>query len=324
MITFDAVSRHAVKLDPPGFLAWLLPNLEPNWRFRRWLDPQSAPRPGEPDRRCDTIAELDDREQLNPPWAFVIELFTRPDPDALDRLLEYVGRFRRELRHGPKNQDRYSFGGGLVFLTGSRGATSHNWILPGHPDVCLAFGARSLAVTDENAVATLDAIRENRLGRCVLPWVPLMTGGDQAEVVTSWKELAKLEPNRAHRADYAVLAGIFASAAGCGSLWKKSLEGWGMEVSTIWDDMIEEAAEQRAEQKAEKKAEQLAEKKTERAAEILREDVLAALTARFPGELPASLTDRLRNESRLDVLSRCVGLAWTAPSLEAFQSGLDA
>ena len=44
-------------------------------RFSRWLDSQSAPRPGEPDRRCDTIMELVHREGLSHTRAVVIMYF---------------------------------------------------------------------------------------------------------------------------------------------------------------------------------------------------------------------------------------------------------
>ena len=87
-------------------------------RFGRWLDSQSAPRPGEPDRRCDTILELVHSEGSTHPRAVVIELFTNADADALDRTGEYLWRFRREVRHGPHDRDKYPFVAAMIFLTG--------------------------------------------------------------------------------------------------------------------------------------------------------------------------------------------------------------
>src|SRR5215470_14243365 len=106
MNDFDRAGRHAVKLRPAVLLAWLFLRLK-RLRFARWHDSQSAPRPGEPERRCDTLAELTDPGGTSAPWTAVIELFTEADADPLDRGVEYVGRFRRELRHGPHGHDRY-------------------------------------------------------------------------------------------------------------------------------------------------------------------------------------------------------------------------
>ncbi|MBY0227655.1 MAG: hypothetical protein K2W96_00100 [Gemmataceae bacterium] len=114
---FDRAARRAVLDDPAGHTRWLLPHLPVGWRYRKPLPSQSAPRPGEPDRRCDTIAELVYEGGMAAPWAAVLELFTNPDSEALDRLGEYLFRFRRELRHGPHGKDKYRFAGVLLFLT---------------------------------------------------------------------------------------------------------------------------------------------------------------------------------------------------------------
>lgn len=58
MAEFDQAARFAVKIDPAGFLHWLLPGLDPDLLFTRWLETQTIPFPGQPDRRCDTVAEL--------------------------------------------------------------------------------------------------------------------------------------------------------------------------------------------------------------------------------------------------------------------------
>jgi hypothetical protein len=61
---YNQAARLAMKEEPRGQLRWLFPRL-PDWLgYRRWLDSQSAPRPGEPDRRCDTIADLGDERGL--------------------------------------------------------------------------------------------------------------------------------------------------------------------------------------------------------------------------------------------------------------------
>jgi hypothetical protein len=92
MNEYDPAARYAAKLDPPAFLSWLLAGLDPDLQFARWLDTQTIPFPGEPDRRCDTVAELVSASGTQPPWALVSEFQSRPDPDIGYRLLEYQGR----------------------------------------------------------------------------------------------------------------------------------------------------------------------------------------------------------------------------------------
>ncbi len=55
MNDYDQGSRFQVKGNADAHLAWLFPKAWKVMRFGRWLDSQSAPRPGEPDRRCDNI-----------------------------------------------------------------------------------------------------------------------------------------------------------------------------------------------------------------------------------------------------------------------------
>jgi len=81
MNVYDQAARFAAKLDPGGFLRWLLAGFDPDLTFTRWLETQTIPFPGEPDRRCDTVAELVPASGLAPPWAAVIEFQTRPDTD---------------------------------------------------------------------------------------------------------------------------------------------------------------------------------------------------------------------------------------------------
>jgi len=114
MNVYDQAARFAVKLDADGFLRWLLSGMDADMRFRGWLDTQTVPMPGDPDRRCDTVAELAHGGGQAPPWAVVLEAQTRPDSDLPDRLLEYLARLRRELRHGPHGRDRYQLGAAEV------------------------------------------------------------------------------------------------------------------------------------------------------------------------------------------------------------------
>ncbi len=264
--------------------------------------PRNAPRPGDTERRCDTIAELLDAAGTSPPWCLVVEFFTRPDPDATDRTLEYVGRYRRELRHGPQDRDRYQFAVALIFLTGSA-PVGLDMTLPGQDDVALCFRPRASALADQDAIATLTAIAENRCGLCILPWIPLMRGGDRPEVIALWKEQAERVKDRARRLDYGAIAAAFAELTGCDAVWRKELEGWQVEESRVVNEWIT-----KAEAKAEVKA--------------TRRNFMAVVENRFPGGVSTELTAAVEQQSDLKELSRWVVVAATAADLGQVKSAL--
>lgn len=115
---FDQAARYATKLDPPGCLRWLLFGLDPALTFCGWLDTRTLPFPDESERTCDTVAGLAQGTASDPLWALVIEFQAELDPNMLDRLLEYLARVRRELRHGPQRRGKYAVVGALLNLTG--------------------------------------------------------------------------------------------------------------------------------------------------------------------------------------------------------------
>ena len=62
---YDQAARYCARLDPIGFLRWLLPRLDPALLFHCWLDTRTVPFPGAPDRTCDTVADLTTGEILS-------------------------------------------------------------------------------------------------------------------------------------------------------------------------------------------------------------------------------------------------------------------
>jgi hypothetical protein len=288
---FDRAARYAVKNGPQDAVRWLFPRLPASLSYRRWLDAQSAPRPGEPDRRCDTILELDD--QAGQPWACVVELFTEPDSDAIDRAVEYLGRFRGEPRHGPHGRDKYPFAVALVFLTGSSAETRLDMNLPGMGEVGLWFGPRVMDVSGEDAVAHLDAIEQNVLGRWLLVWTPLMKGGQTIEVARRWRTLAEADTRIKMMAD---VAGIFARLTECETVWREALEGIMLKTSPLMEEARQEGR-----------------------IETARKAVLKVLESRFPVQVPALVVQKIKAETILDVLDGWLGLVSTE-SLEKIQS----
>jgi len=301
-MTFDQIARYLVKDEPGEFLQWVFPRLDPRLRFARWLDSQSTPRPGDPDRRCDTIAELTDTAGTSPPWLAVLELFTRPDPDALDRTIEYLGRFRRELRHGPYNRDRYLFAAAMIFLTDSSAETDLDMTLPGQDDVFFRFGPRVVPMTGRDAIATLTAIRNNQCGRTLLPWIPLMQGGGTPEAITAWKELAEALPDRNRRLNFGAAAGTLAELGGCGAVWRQALEGWNVEEESRWLKELEAKA--------------VAKAKTE----TKREDLLQVVRLRFPGKESPELLAAVERQTDNNELLRWLKVAVVASDIAQIQS----
>src|SRR5947209_10203080 len=127
----DQLSRYATKLLPPGFLAWVLRGVGPELVFTRWLDTQTIPFPGGRDLRCDTVAELSPADRLGLSWAVVVEFETYPAGGLPDRLLEYMGRLRQELRQGPHRRDLYPVAAAVVNLTGPAPEDNLDMVLPG-------------------------------------------------------------------------------------------------------------------------------------------------------------------------------------------------
>ena len=173
---FDQAARYTAKLDPPAFLRWLLPGLDAMLAFQGWLDARTLPFPGEPDRTCDTVAELLDAAHLGRLWALIVEFQSEPDPEILDRLLEYMVRLRREFRYGPDHRTQYWTAACLLNLTGPAQADELDMALPGTDEVRLSFRPRVRTLRDDDAAATLRDIEAGTIGRCILPWIPLMRG----------------------------------------------------------------------------------------------------------------------------------------------------
>ena len=98
--------------------------------FQGWLDTRTLPFPGEPDRTCDTVAEMLDAAHLGRLWALIVEFQSEPDAEILDRLLEYMVRLRREVRHGPDHRTQYWTAACLLNLTGPAQINEIDMALP--------------------------------------------------------------------------------------------------------------------------------------------------------------------------------------------------
>lgn len=302
MSELDQTARYALKIDAIQILRWLLPTLDMDLAFTRWLDTETIAFPGEPRRRCDTVAELVSRTGSGPSWAVVLEVEARPRSTILDRLLEYVARLLRKLRHGPHKRDRYKVAAVLLFLTGRRKELALDMQLPG-TDIGLTWKVRVLSLAREKADETLQRIDRGELGTCVLPWVPLMSRGCEPVVVQEWLRLAKSVADDQRRSDFAGLALVFAERAGCLAVWDHALKGWGMVESQVIGRWKQEGRQ-------------------EGQLEMQRKDLLKVLRSRFGATLPSEVETAVQQQTQPDVLARWFDAALAADSLEAFRAGM--
>jgi hypothetical protein len=291
---FDKASRFAAKLDPPGFLAWLL-NLPPGrFEFRGWLDTRGIPPPAGSDTTGDTVARLADPGSHGTPWAVAVEFQTVPDPEMFGRLLGYLSALWLGAKPDAERGSRFHVGAAVVNLTGGGVATRRMEWPAAELTTHLQVVERNLE--REPAADLLAAVESGARSRALLPWVPLLAGGDEVAVAERWKRAAEAEADGRRRAEYAGLARVFASAARRQDFWKAQLEGWNVTESSVVNEWI---AEGEAKGRAEGRRE-------ERVAALL--DVL---TDRF-GPPPADLEAAVRAAADVAQLR-----AWTTAAVKA-------
>ena len=76
---------------------------------------------------------------------------------------------------------------------------------------------------NESAAELLNDIENGFLAKSLLPWVPLMHGGGDTEILKRWKKIAESEPDVERRELYRDLALIFAELSKKLVLWQKTL-----------------------------------------------------------------------------------------------------
>ncbi len=262
MADYDDAERHAIQeVEPEDQLKWLLEEVDEDLTFFGWLQTQMAPPPGVPQLRCDCVAGLRSASGTQPPWACLIEAQGQPLAGMAVWMTIYLGLLHNLLRF--EGRDRFRMMGAILNL--SEGELSHavDWRVPLRkkapeapsgpaqaasatsppvaPGVSCAFIIKD--VRKESAEKTMDRIDRRELGLCILVWVPLMAGADEPDVVRRWRDLAMRQVELVLRANYGVLARVFADMAGRKQLWQTGLEGFSMQESTIMREWREEAME---------------------------------------------------------------------------------
>jgi hypothetical protein len=297
MFRHGQASRYTAKLDAVGFLCWLLREDAAELRFRTWLDTRTLPFPGELERTCDTVAWLADADPAIE-WAVPVEFSLEPIGEMFGRLLVYLGQLWLEIRPTTAGKERFSVGAVVVNLTG-RGHTSATMTLR-RTGIRTSVEIVERNLCDEDAASLLDAIADGGASRCLLPWIPLMHGGEEAGIIQRWIELANPEDDSRLRGDYGGLALVFAEAAKRLPVWKEALKEWNVIES---QQVLEWMAMGEAKGEAKGKAESL----------------LRVLAGRFPPGATPEMAAAIRTTVDTGRLESWLDLVFMTNSLDAFR-----
>jgi hypothetical protein len=257
---FDEAARYVARLDPSGFLDWLMPGFTACLRFLRWLGERTTPLPGQPEQVGDTVAELAQTEPPGPPWLFPVEFQTEPDARMFGRLLRQLGSLWEEHRPDPLPDSRYQLAAGVVNLTGTSQSApaSRTFRLPlpepqpptqpDQPDqpkqpeqperpskpaplVGLTLSVAERYLAEGSAAATLQVIADGKVARSILALGPLMQGGSQPGIISTWKVLAAAETDVRKCGDLGALVLVLAELTDGWQAWQEALKGWNMRES---------------------------------------------------------------------------------------------
>jgi hypothetical protein len=294
MNPYDQAARFAVKLlDALGFLMWLFRASFENWRWTGWLDTQNVAFPGEPERRCDTVAIFERVHGDAPPVAAVIEFMTRPRAESRARLTEYSLRVHREVPHHVGPYVAFEVVTALIHLTGSEPESSWGMKPDGFEGLGLWTTSRVLTFADVDARALLAEIDRGETSMALLAWGPLLKSADDPAMVAEWKRLALREPDERKRREYGGLAKVFANLVGRQNVWFPLLEGMNVEESQVVKEWQREAV-----------------------VAALREKAIRVLQTKFPGPIPAELETAINTQKDLPTISHWFDQALEAKSLD--------
>ena len=306
---YDHSSRFAAqRLDPEGFLAWVLPDFAEGWEFKGWLPTESIPFPGEADRRCDTVASFVPKSSDQAACAIVIEMQTYPTDFINDRGAEYQLIVRRTvLYQATPPLVRYEMGLVVVNLTGRPQRAKWRTGPKVKPPIGLQMTSRVVTLRVMDAVEHLDRIERGELSWCILPWISLMRGSNSQDVLTRWKSIAERVAPKEHWPSLRGIVGVFSWLTKSQSIWVTGLEGWTMIRSPAFDIY-------RNEGKAEGREEGL---------QAFRSTLRQLLERRFNTALPVDLAQLIQNQQELSTLSRWTNAVIDVESLDEFRQRMN-
>jgi hypothetical protein len=288
MADFDKAARYQAKQDPPGFLCWLWRSRNPPLVFHSWIDARRLALPTEGDLTCDTVAGLRLPDTTELAGALLLEFETQSRPGTLGRFLDYLVRALRES--GTAGLSLGRLGVAVVNLTGPPQPNEVDLRLPDLP-CTLHFRILQRTLREEDAAATVAAIATGQTTPWLLPWIPLMRGGNEPGIMEAWKAAASAEPDERRRRILAALTLIFAELVDQAPGWRQSLEGWNVKQSALLEEARDEGR-----------------------LESCRDVLLGLLEDRF-GPVPEEVVQRIKATTDLAKLKAAARRAPSLPSL---------
>jgi hypothetical protein len=233
---YDLACRFLAKHEPEAFLSWLLGLTHDQFTFHGWLDTRGVAFPGEPERVSDTVARVASLTAHGEPWVIAIEFQARPDPTMFGRLLGYLSGLWLTCKPDDGRGSRFQLGAAVVNLAGSGSAARDmHW-----PEAGLrtALVPVERNLEREPADALLARIEASGGSKALLPWVPLMSGGENPDLIDRWKVLAGAETDTRLKSQYATIALLFAAKAERKTIWEQKLEDWNVEDNSYVNGWI--------------------------------------------------------------------------------------
>jgi hypothetical protein len=295
MATFDETARQACKVDGPGLILWLDRFADESMAadFVGWDDTRRTSWPGGPERTDDVVCVL--RRRADGKAAhLIVEVSTEPRTDDLARLGIYELLLAIEVR-GVLDEGPPVYGA-IIHLTGNRKAGP----------LLLTKSARSPGVlvqpievwlADQDAADTLARIEAGELALSILPWLVLMRGGGESQLIERWKQVAVHEPDVEKRMWYRSFALVFAELIPELVNWQHHLEGWEVRESQYLKSFEDKGRVKQA-----------------------RADVLRILQSRLGMPAPEPIRLAVEGTNDLGILDRWFDAALAATSWADFQT----
>lgn len=298
MTDFDQAARYLVRLNPDGFFGWLVPKYAERFRFLRWLESDVPPYPGEPRRVPDCVAEFAPRDDADGQRRLMdVEFQSEPDYEIVDRGGEYIFRLRRAVRYGPGNAGKYQVQIVIVNMTGPPQSGELDQTEPELDGDGAKLKLRIRALREESAPELVADVASGKFERCVLPWVPLLNGGEQEDIITEWIRLVLEEPDERSKRGYFAIALVFANLAKRAAVWRKHLEPLMVQRSEIVDEWRMEGEIAR-----------------------VKQDIRRFVRGRFGASMPSELEEQIDSQDNISTLEMWVDAVAEAESLDDFRT----
>jgi hypothetical protein len=231
--SYNEAARYAFKhLYPEGLLRFLVEGVFKHWKYTGWVDSQAVSFPGDPERRCDTVARFERIDGDRLPVALVVEFETAPGSDMYPREGEYCWRLRREAPFQSRPGVPYDVVGAIVFLTGPRQPSLWRMKPDDFCDLGMVMECAVPCFRDMDVMQVVARIAGKELSPALLPFSPLMGGADRTEAAVACRDLLKQETDQRKRKDMAAVALVLANLNAKPEVWRSAFMELQMDANT--------------------------------------------------------------------------------------------